>query len=70
MLVLNVRNLNFIPPKRILIPVTSRRFPNMEPARLARTSECIPELIANPHMRISGTFPMVAFKNPPILGPV
>ena len=62
--------LYFNPPTKILIPITSRMLPSMDPARLVSTREYIPALTANPQIRISGTFPIVAFKNPPIFGPV
>ena len=62
--------LYFNPPTKILIPITSRMLPSMDPARLVSTSENIPALTANPQIRISGTFPMVAFRKPPTFGPV
>jgi hypothetical protein len=58
------------PPKRSEKPRTSRRLPTTLPVKEPRTTSSRPSLTAKSAMISSGALPKVAFKNPPIPGPV
>ena len=60
----------FKPPINILAPKTSSIFPIIEPAIDDFTTSNKPDFKAKKEIISSVALPKVAFKNPPILGPV
>ncbi len=58
------------PPKTSEKPSTSRRFPITLPVSDPRTTSVSPSFTAIRAMISSGALPKVAFRNPPIPGPV
>ena len=58
------------PPKRSEKPSTSRRFPTTLPVSEPRTTSVSPSFTAKSAMISSGALPNVAFRKPPIPGPV
>ncbi len=58
------------PPAIIAIPSTSRMFETTEPVIVPRTTPGRPSAIASSTMISSGALPKLAFRKPPIPGPV